>query len=117
MTVTASLIGQSPFHPITDFRQFATDPTARVQLKEPIMFDLQLAIDKSGKLHDSLVMAKGAIVAGGDPAPIIADALTRLPEVANAMGHFADPIEDAAPADIEDDAAMTAVEGERIAAE
>lgn len=110
MTATIQ-IGQSPFNEVRSFTALACGDE-RITIREPIMFDLQLAIDKSGKLHDSLVMAKGAIAAGGDPAPIIADALTRLPEVANAMGHFADPIEDAAtaPADIEDDAAMAAVE-------
>jgi hypothetical protein len=70
-------------------------------------FELQLAISQSRKLHETLCGAKGARISGGDPAPILADANARLVELANAMNHFADPI---------DDAARLVVEGARVAA-
>ncbi|WP_173087639.1 hypothetical protein [Devosia sp. 1635] len=70
-------------------------------------FDLQLAISQSRKLHETLCCAKGARISGGDPAPILADAKVRLVELANAMNHFADPI---------DDAARLVVEGARVVA-
>lgn len=65
------------------------------------MTDLQDALDKARKLHETLAYAKGAQMSGGDPAPILADAATRLVEVSNALGYFADPIDgpsDEAPA-------------------
>lgn len=109
MTRITQAIGQSPFHPITSFAAVA-DGSERITLKDGTMIDLQHALDQSRKLHETLAMAKGATAAGGDPAPILADANARLIEVANAMGHFADPI---------DDVAMAAVEGGdiRVAAE
>jgi hypothetical protein len=70
-------------------------------------FELQLAISQSRKLHETLCGAKGARISGGDPTPILADANARLIELANAMNHFADPI---------DDAARLVVEGARAAA-
>lgn len=103
--MTTHRVGVSPFHPIQSFTALACGDE-RVTLKEPAMFDLQLAIDKAQKLRDTLVMAKGAQVSGGDPEPFLADAKARLPEVANALNFFADPID--APAD---EAAMAAVEG------
>ncbi|MDF2797405.1 MAG: hypothetical protein K0R85_149 [Devosia sp.] len=72
------------------------------------MFDLQQAIDHSRKLHETLCSAKGAGISGGDPEPILADANARLVQLANVMGHFADPM---------DDAARMIVEGARMAAE
>ena len=70
-------------------------------------FELQLAISQSRKLHETLCGAKGARISGGDPAPILADANARLIELANAMNHFADPI---------DHAARLVVEGARVVA-
>lgn len=91
MTIT-SQIGQSPFHPIRSFTALACG-LERITLKDGTMIDLQHALDQSRKLHETLAMAKGASAAGGDPSPILADANARLIEVANAMGHFADPID------------------------
>ncbi|WP_172123195.1 hypothetical protein [Devosia sp. 919] len=70
-------------------------------------YDLQQAISQSRKLHETLCCAKGARISGGDGTPIIADANARLIELANAMNHFADPI---------DDAARLVVEGARVVA-
>jgi hypothetical protein len=109
MTVTRHRILISPFNPVRSFTALACGLES-ITLKDPVMFDLQHAIDQSRKLHETLVMAKGAHVAGGDPAPIIADALARLPEVANAMGHFADPTDPPAP---EDESARRYAEGHR----
>lgn len=110
--MTNTMIGQSPFHPIRSFTAVACGDE-RVELRNPAMTDLQDALDKARKLHETLAYAKGAQMSGGDPAPILADAATRLTEVSNALGYFADPID--APAD--DDAAMAAVEGTSIVRE
>lgn len=100
MATTTQSVGQSPFNPVRSFMAVATGDE-RVTLKDPAMFDLQLAIDTSRKLNETLLCAKGARISGGDAAPILADAVSRLTDLANAMDHFADPIDDAAMASVE----------------
>lgn len=92
MTRITQSIGQSPFHPIQSFTALACGDE-RVELRSPAMTDLQDAIDRAGKLRDVLVMGKGAITAGADPEPILADADARLSALNNSMGHFSDRIE------------------------
>jgi hypothetical protein len=105
MTRIAQAIGQSPFNPIKSFTALVCG-AERITMKDPAMKDLQLALDCSRKLHETLAYAKGAQMSGGDPAPILADAASRLADVSNALGYFADPIEEPT-----DDVAMAAVEG------
>lgn len=102
---TTSQIGNSPFNPIRSFTAL-TCGTERLTMRNPAMTDLQDALDKARKLHETLAYAKGAQMSGGDPAPILADAATRLTEVSNALGYFADPIDEPT-----DDDAVAAVEG------
>lgn len=109
--VTTSQIGQSPFFPIKSFTALACG-MEHVTLKDPAMKDLQLALDCSRKLHETLAYAKGAQMSGGDPAPILADAASRLAEVSNALGYFADPIDGPT-----DDDAVAAVEGVELVRE
>lgn len=112
MTRSTQAIGQSPFHPIQSFTALACG-LEHIQLKDGTMIDLQHALDQSRKLHETLAMAKGATASGGDALPLLADAKARLVEVANAMGHFADPIEDH-----EDEQARLYAEGHgKVAAE
>lgn len=101
MTITTSQIGQSPFEPITDFRQFATDPTARVRLKEPAMFDIVSAITTTRKTYEALVSIRATIVVGGDQEPMLAEAMDRFKEQATALGFLVEPIDDAAAAAVE----------------
>jgi hypothetical protein len=70
------------------------------------MFDLVSAIHSSRKTYEALVSIRGAIVAGGETEPLLADAHARFREQANALGYAIDPI---------DDAAQVAVEGPRAA--
>lgn len=102
---STSQIGQSPFKTITDFRDFATGPTARVQLKDSSM-DLVHAIHCTGHCRDALVSARAAIVSGQDPKPFIDDAMARFKDQATALGFLIEPI---------DDAAMVAVESREAA--
>ena len=102
---STSQIGQSPFEPIPDFRAFATDPTARVKLKEPAMFDLVSAITQTRKTYEALVSIRATIVVGGDQDPMLAEALDRFKDQATALGFIVEPA---------DDAAMAAVEGEGV---
>lgn len=104
---TTSQIGSSPFNPIQDFRQFASDPSARVTLKEPAMFDLVSAITQTRKTYEALVSIRAAIVVGGDQEPMLAEALDRFKEQATALGFVVEPA---------DDAAMAAVEGGKLEA-
>lgn len=108
---STSQIGESPFNPIRSFTALACG-TERVTMRNPAMTDLQDALDKARKLHETLAYAKGAQMSGGDPAPILADAATRLTEVSNALGYFADPIDEPT-----DDDAVAAVEGVELVRE
>lgn len=108
MTRITQTIGQSPFTPIKSFTDLACG-VERLTMRDPSMIDLQDALDKARKLHETLAYAKGAQMSGGDPAPILGDAATRLAEVSNALGYFADPIEEPT-----DDVAMAAVEGVEV---
>lgn len=104
---STSQIGQSPFEPIADFRQFATDPTARLRLKEPAMFDLVSAITTTRKTYEALVSIRAAIVVGGDHSPFLADAHARFKEQATALGYLVERNPD--------DAAVEAVENRQAA--
>ena len=104
---TTSQIGQSPFKDIADFRHFSTDPTARVRLKEPSVFDLVSAITTTRKTYEALVSIRATIVVGGDQEPMLAEALDRFKEQATALGYVVEPA---------DDAAMAAVEGGKLEA-
>ena len=110
--MTTTLIGQSPFKPVTSFTAIACG-MERVTMKEPAMkkFDLVAAIRKSQLVNEQLVGARAAILLDSDPAPFIAEANAQLVHLANAMDHFADPITD----DAHDDAAMAAVENRQAA--
>ena len=113
MTRITQAIDHSPFRPIQSFTALACG-LEHIQLKDGTMIDLQHALDQSRKLHETLAMAKGAAFSGGDAMPILADAKARLVEVANAMGHFADPID----ALSEDEQARLYAEGHgKVAAE
>lgn len=96
--VTTSQIGQSPFEPITDFRAFATDPTATVKLKEPAMFDLVAAINQTRKTYEALVSIRATIVVGGDQEPMLAEALDRFKEQATALGYVVEPADEVSTA-------------------
>lgn len=98
--ITRSQIGHSPFA-ITDFRQFATDPTARVKLKDPAMFDLVSAINQTRKTYEALVSVRATIVVGGDQEPMLAEAVVRFKEQATALGFLVEPVDDAAQAAVE----------------
>jgi hypothetical protein len=88
---TTHQIGASPFQPIPDFRQFATDPTARIRLKEvpmsePNDFDLVRAIRAAQATTEALISIRGAIVSGGkDCLGLLADAHAREVEQEAAM--------------------------------
>lgn len=119
---TTQSIGSSPFEPITDFRAFMSDPTARVRLKEvpmsePNTFDLIQAIKTTHAAHEAFVSVRGAVVVGGDPIPLLADANARCQDLLTAVEGLQDYLY-AAIREREtlahDDAAMAAVEVEGV---
>lgn len=115
MTRITQAIGQSPFHPITSFAAVA-DGSERVTPKEPGMFDLIGAISSARKTYEAGVSIRGAIAAGGETEPLLADLHARFKEQATAMGYLVERIDDdAAQATKADDIdAMTAVEGVEV---
>ena len=113
MTRTTQAIGQSPFHPITSFAGVA-DGSERVTPKEPAMFDLVGAISSARKTYEAGVSIRGAIAAGGETEPLVADLHARFKEQATAMGYMVTSIDDDAARETgaaDDIDAMTAVEG------
>lgn len=107
-------IGSSPFEPIPDFRLFMTDPTARVRLREvpmsePNTFDLIQAIKTTHAAHEAFVSVRGAVVVGGDPIPLLADANARCEDLITAVEGLQDYLH-AAIRERDDRAAMAAVE-------
>jgi hypothetical protein len=98
---TVSKHSPSPFEPIADFRAFATDPTARVKLKEPAMFDLVSAITTTRKTYEALVSIRATIVVGGDQEPMLAEAMERFKDQATALGFVVEQTDDAAQAAVE----------------
>jgi len=116
MTRTTQSIGRSPFNPVPDFRAFASDPTARVTLKEPTMFDIVGAISSARKTYEAGVSVRAAITSGGEQEPLVADLHARFREQATAMGYMVTSIDDdaARETDIADEHAMAAVEGVEV---
>lgn len=111
-------IGTSPFAPIADFRQFATDPTARVRLKEvstmPNTFDLVTAINASRAVYEALISVRGAVVGDGDPIALLADANARCQDLVPAIEDLPEYLHAAIME--RDRAAMAAVEGGKLEA-
>lgn len=116
MTRTTQIVGQSPFHPITSFAAVA-DGSERVTPKDSAMFDLIGAISSARKIYEAGVSIRGAIAAGGETEPLVADLHARFKEQATAMGYMVTSIDDdAAQATnkADDLDAMTAVEGVEV---
>ena len=117
---TTSQIGTSLFEPIPEFRSFASDPTARVRLREvpmsePNTFDLISAIKATHAAHEAFVSVRGAVVVGGDPIPLLADANARCQDLVTAVEGLQDYLL-AAIRERDDRAAMASVEGGKLEA-
>lgn len=116
---TTSQHSPSPFGTITDFHAFMTDPTARVRLREvpmsePNTFDLIRAINTAHAAHEAFVSIRGAVVVGGDPIPLLADANARCQDLVTAVEGLQDYLL-AAIRERDDRAAMAAVENRQAA--